>query len=321
MSKLKIVLSTILSALALYTNLLYAQQNHLVVTTPVQEKKFVFATLSPIDITYARSRTAGTIDGLSVDEGQEVKRGDIIAIVADEKQPLEIAAVDADLKSLTAEINLAKQELERIKRLSQRGVATKADLDKIESRNKVLASQYESLKAQREVLLERFSERQVLAPIDGRVLKVNVTNGTVVQPGENITQIATNLYILRLTLPERHARFLSENQAVTIYLNNEQPSIGKIIQIYPLIEKGRVTADIRVDALDSYFVGQRIKVAVPLYTIEKILIPKSLISTRYGIHYVHLKDFGEISIQTGQSYEDKIEVLSGLKVGDELTSL
>ena len=63
------------------------------------------------------------------------------------------------------------------------------------------------------VITQQVEEGDVLAPAQGRVLTIPVTVGAVVMPGETIAKIAANAYVLRLELPERHARFIEDRRS------------------------------------------------------------------------------------------------------------
>lgn len=294
-----------------------SEQPFLIEQEVIKERKFVFATIEPIDMTQARTRSTGTIDGLSIEEGDLITRGDVVAVVVDEKQPLEISAVDAQLNALKAQLELAKIELERIKSLISKGVASKAQLDEIVAKNIVLENDIKALKADRLVLIERLAESQIKSPATGRVLKVLQTNGSVVQPGETIAIIGIEQYILRITLPERHAQALQQGEFAQVYMNNKMID-SKILKIYPLIENGVVTADLAVDHIGNYFVGQRVEVSIPTIEKTKILIPESYLHHRYGLSFVTLEDGHEIVVQPGAKYNGKTEILSGLQAGDKI---
>ena len=72
------------------------------------------------------------------------------------------------------------------------------------------------MRADRGVIEQQMSEGAVLAPRRGRVLSVPVSEGQVVLPGETIATLAEDHYILRLQLPERHARFMRAGDVVLI---------------------------------------------------------------------------------------------------------
>jgi hypothetical protein len=56
------------------------------------------------------------------------------------------------------------------------------------------------------------------------VLRVPVTIGTVVMPGESIATIAANAYLLRIEVPERHARFIRIGDPVKSVLAAFRPT-------------------------------------------------------------------------------------------------
>src|SRR5208337_4981533 len=104
----------------------------------------------------------------------------------------------------------------------------------------------------------------VLAPGAGRVLRAPVAEGSVVLPGETIATIAEDHYILRLQLPERHARFLRAGDVVKIgargLAEDGAHSEGRVRLVYPEIQGGRVIADVEAPGVGDYFVGERTKV-------------------------------------------------------------
>jgi hypothetical protein len=72
-----------------------------------------------------------------------------------------------------------------------------------------------------------------------------VTVGIVVMPGEAIAKIAANAYVLRLELPERHARFIKIGDPVLIGVrelaaSNAPLGKGPITLVYPELQDGRV---------------------------------------------------------------------------------
>jgi multidrug efflux pump subunit AcrA (membrane-fusion protein) len=170
----------------------------------------------------------------------------------------------------------------------------------------------------------------VLAPAAGRVLKVSVTAGTVILPGEPVAIIAEGHFVLRLRVPERHARFLKAGDTVRIDgdgLGSGSVQFGTIRLVYPQIEDGRVTADAEVAGLGDYFVGERIRVWVSAGERSSVTVPASFIITRFGIDYARVgadaKTAVDVPVQRGRDQPrpdmpDALEILSGLKAGNVL---
>jgi len=289
----------------------------------IQDRKAVFGTVQSVDITVARTRIGGTIESLTVDEGSSVAAEDAIASVRDPKLPIERAAVDARIEALGAQFELAKTELDRVQRLIRTGAATQARLDEAQTRLDVVRGDLAATRAQRAVIAERMAEGAVLAPRSGRVLQVHVTEGSVVLPGEPVATIAAEAYVLRLQLPERHARFLSVGDEVLVgargmAMTEQEMRPGRVRQVYPEMDRGRVIADVEVDGLGDFFVGERTRVYVSTGSRETIVIPPDYIYWRFGLSYVRLKDGGEVVVQLGLPAAGGLEVLSGLRPGDVL---
>ena len=184
--------------------------------------------------------------------------------------------------------------------------------------------------AERSVIEQQITEGTVLAPAAGRVLTVPVTMGTVVLAGEPVATVAEQNFVLRLRVPERHARFLQAGDRVRIDgedLGTSGVKFGTIGLVYPQIENGHVVADASVTGLGDYFVGERIRVWISAGERKSVIVPASFILTRFGIDYARMRSNGgaliDVPVQRGRQLPrpempDALEILSGLKAGDVL---
>ncbi|MBF0168467.1 MAG: HlyD family efflux transporter periplasmic adaptor subunit, partial [Alphaproteobacteria bacterium] len=182
----------------------------------IEDLKSVFATVESTDVIPARARIGGTLGALMVDEGSMVRAGERIATIGDAKLGIETQAQEARIASAAAERDKAKLDLDRALKLKESGAVSQARLDDAKTRYEVASRFVSASQAERAVVVQRSAEGAVLAPANGRVLKVNVTNGSVVMPGEAVAQIAVENYLLRVQLPERHARFLRIGSTVRV---------------------------------------------------------------------------------------------------------
>ena len=295
-----------------------AQSDLTVSKTPVQDWKAVFATVETVDVVGARARIGGTLSELVVDEGGEVREGQKIAIITDPKLSLRMKALGARVQSMTAQRNLAQTALDRARKLKASGTIAQKQLDEAETTLDVIGRDLLALKAEHAVVSQQRAEGLVKAPTAGRVIKVHVTDGAVILPGEPIATIAAQGYILRLKLPERHARFIKVGDRVLVGEDDNQARTGKVSQVYPEISQGRVIADVSVKGLGDFFVGERIRVRVGAGIREAILVPGDYLFQRFGLTFVRLKDGAEIVVQAGQRQGQDTEILSGLRLGDVL---
>ncbi len=298
----------------------------------VDDLKAVFATVRSKDRIDARVRTPGTVVSLKIDEGAHVEPGQVLAIIADPKIALKIKALEAQIVGLESRVATAKLDYDRSEQLRQRGVTAQARVDQLKTAYDLAANELKSARAEHQVAEEQISEGQVLAPAAGRVLKVPVTTGTVMMAGESVATIAANLYLLRLELPERHARFIKKGDPVKIGargLSPDQQVIGegRIVQVYPELQSGRVLADAEVPNLGDYFVGERTLVWISAGQRKTIVIPASFTYRRFGLDYVRVqrndREVNDIVVQLGQpalivNGGDGVEILAGLVAGDTI---
>ncbi|MDA8231517.1 MAG: efflux RND transporter periplasmic adaptor subunit [Magnetospirillum sp.] len=287
----------------------------------IDDLKAVFGTVESLHKTSARARIGGTLEKLSVVEGQKVEAGQNLGTVVDTKIALQTAAAESRIQSAEAELALARTEYDRSKELFAKGAGTKSRLDAAQTRLQVAERTVSALKSERNVITERGGEGAVLAPNNGRVTKVLVTEGSVVMPGEAIADIAVENYVLRIRLPERHARFIKVGDTVLVgpralSMADTPPRRGTVSKVYPQIEDGRVIADVTVDGLGDYFVGERVPVHISTGTREAFVVPREAVHRRFGLDYVTLKDKTEVVVQLGQITGDGVEVLAGLRDGD-----
>ncbi len=298
----------------------------------VEDLKAVLATVRSKKVVEARVRTPGTVVTLNVAEGAHVEAGQVLGVVADPKLALRIKASDAQIVALESRLANAKADLERTTELQRRGVVPQSRLDQAKTAFDVAANELAAARSERAVIERQAEEGQVLAPSVGRVIRVPVTEGSVVLQGESIATIAANEYLLRLEVPERHARFMKVGDVLKVGqrgLAPDQQAIaeGRIVQVYPEIQNGRVVADAEVGGLGDYFVGERTLTWISAGKRTSVLVPEELTFKRFGLDYVRLLADDrpiDVVVQLGQVSPAEtaqgrlVEALAGLKSGDRL---
>ncbi len=296
---------------------------HTVTPRLVDDRKAVIATVEPVHELIARARIGGTITQLTVTEGDQAAADDRIALVVDQKLLFQIEALDSRIRAQEAERDQAQIELGRAQELRRTGVASQAQLDQARTRLDIAERTLQALRSDRQVIEQQTAEGAVLAPGSGRVLKVPVSQGSVVLTGETIATIAAQNYILRLQLPERHARFIKAGDTILVGArglaageDEERLREGRVVLVYPEIDHGRVVADVAVPALGDYFVGERTRVYVATGKRAALVIPEGYLHRRFGVNYARLKDGSEIAVQPGLPVAGGIEILAGLHAGD-----
>lgn len=308
----------------------HAEETFTVRPTRVSDEKAVFATVESVHVVPARARIGGTVAELKVKEGDRVEAAQVVATIGDEKLVLQLKSLDAQIAGLEAQLAQAQTDLTRAESLFEKGTIPKTRLDEARTAFNVASNVHKARIAERSVIQQQLAEGDVLAPAAGRILKKTMTTGTVVLPGEPVVMIAEQNFVLRLRVPERHARFLRAGDSIRIdaaELGRSGAQFGRISLVYPQIEEGRVVADADVEGLGDYFVGERIRVWVSGGERTAFVIPASFLVTRFGVDYAEVRGgtgrIVEVPVQRGRELPrpellDGIEILSGLNPGDDL---
>lgn len=286
----------------------------------------VVARIEAGDTATARSRLQGVVTRLTIDEGDVVAAGDVVAIVTDDTLAPQLAAIASRIEALGAQISQAEDDLARNEALFEDGFFPRARLDEQRTGLDVLRRNLASAEAERRALAARQSEGRILAPADARVTGVGVVEGSIVSPGEVIANFATLNGIVRLSLPERHASQVAEGETVTLRLPSRDNDVrtATIVKVYPELRDGAVIADATVQGGLSALVGERVDVLAPVGERRAIRVPKDYVTTRYGVDFVRVA-VGERYVDAPVALaspltdaEGYYEVLSGLRPGDRI---
>jgi RND family efflux transporter MFP subunit len=288
----------------------------------VTDWKAVFGTVETRDRSPARARIGGTLVELSVAEGDAVAAGQVLARIVDDKLDFQLAALSAQQKAVAAQLANAETDLQRGEDLLKNGVTTTQRVDALRTQVDVLKGQIATLAAQAEVVAQQAKEGVVLSPVAGRVLDVPLTRGAVLMPGEVVAVIGGGGTFLRVAVPERHATALRTGDAIQVSGAAGDLS-GSLARVYPLIEGGRVLADVEIAGLPDTFVGARMLVRLPVGQRQALLVPQADVVTRAGLDFVGVQGpEGPVlrSIVPGSAQVvdgvPMVEVLSGLAAGD-----
>ncbi|HWW99899.1 efflux RND transporter periplasmic adaptor subunit, partial [Collimonas sp.] len=138
-----------------------------------------------------RPRVAGTIDAVHFQEGQLVKKGDLLFTIDPRPYQAELARAVATQAGAQAGLSLAKTELARTSRLIEEHAVAQRELDQ---RNNALLEADASLKAAEAAVLSARLNLQytaITAPVSGRVSRAEITVGNLVGAGVSFPALTT----------------------------------------------------------------------------------------------------------------------------------
>ena len=298
-------------------------QRLLVGPSVIPETKAVAAEIATRDQAEALARIPGILTEMRVREGDTVAKGQRIAMVVDNRIGFETNAFAAQAAAAAAEAARARGELRRTEYLYRRGVYAKARLETVQAASRAADAQVAAARAQQSASASVAGQGAIRAPATGRVLRADVPAGSAIAPGVSVATITAGPPVLRIELPQSLAGRVRPGALVQINEEGGFGQAGRIVQVYPSVRGGRITADAEVPGLTTELVGRRVSVLVQTGSRSAILVPKRFVTTRYGIDYVDLVGRGgavaTIPVQTAAVADpNRIEILAGVSAGDVL---
>lgn len=138
-------------------------------------------------------RIAGVLTRMSVEAGDRVQAGQVIATI-------DPASLDARQQQSSADLERARRDVERDKTLFEKGYVSRQRLDDRQSALKAAQAAYNAASFDR-----RWG--QLVSPASGVVLARTAQTGEVVQPGQVVARVAdlNSPLVLRLPLAARDA--------------------------------------------------------------------------------------------------------------------
>ena len=300
------------------------------------------------------SKITGRIVSINVEEGNHVKKGDLIARLENEDVTAMYEQARANLDAARAGLEQAKAELHdadvtfnRYKELMKSELVSKNDYDSAEARYKkavaAVAEAQASINANKaalsgaEVSLEYTLIR---APFDAVVLTKNADIGDIVTPlgaAENAKAAVVTIADMRslqveADVSESNLQYVKLGQPCEIQLDAFPDSRfrGSVHMIVPTADRSKASVMIKVKFLDS---NNRIlpemsaKVAFlqrpvtpeeqkPRTVINSAAIIKN--GSKKTVFLIRGGHAVETQLSTGEQFGDMLEVLSGVEAGDKV---
>ncbi len=138
-------------------------------------------------------RVSGVIEQITFNEGDLVKKGDVLFKLDDRPFAAVVASLKAQVNSAQAALEQAKSEAKRAERLTERKAIS---TEQAESRTSVLRqreAQLAALQAQLTSAELDLEFTDIVSPIDGVISRANITKGNNIIAGQSVlTSIVSN---------------------------------------------------------------------------------------------------------------------------------
>ncbi|HEX2228214.1 MAG TPA: efflux RND transporter periplasmic adaptor subunit [Candidatus Binatia bacterium] len=290
------------------------------------------------------SKGTGRLVYLGVDEGDQVKKGEVIARLENADVLASLRRARADLAVAEAELKDARESLKRQKLLLERALVAQAEYDAAEARYKKVMATIDAARfavREAEVAVENTN---IVAPFDGTVLRKNADIGEIVAPlaGAESSRAAVvtiaDMSSLEVDADVAEANITRVNigQPCEIRLDAypDQAYQGKVSTIVPTADRAKATVlvKIRFESYDRRVLPEMsAKVSFlpreladqPGASDPVLSVPSQAVAMRNGRRVVYqIKDDRavEVPVTTGRTMGELIEIKDGIKEGDRVIS-
>lgn len=278
-----------------------------------QESAYV-GNLQPNERVVLRSQMDGLVENVHVSKGQTVRKSQVL--------------VNISTKELLVRLNLARTNhkltvtnLKRDLKLAKKNLISQSQLD--QSRNR-----RDSAKFQEQLAVVNLKKSVVRAPIRGQVKSKHVKPGEFVRKGDALVEILDlSQLLVEINVSERGVLKLKKGQQVQVelYAQNGRTLQGKIRTIGIEADPRNRTFPVEIEMdnpKESLRPGMLARVTVNQGALKKqLIVPRHAIIERDTGRVVFVVEDGRARmrrIETGVSREEQVQVVSGLKFGEQL---
>jgi RND family efflux transporter MFP subunit len=197
----------------------------------VEQWREVTGSLRALRRSLLASQEEGLVVALDLDEGDEVKAGQVLARLHDVRAKIEVARTRAELADRQATVNertsalqTAERDWARYQKASDEATVTPMEMDRIQSNLDVASARLEAAKAGLEaaqadldLAAQRLSDMAITAPFDGRVVSKQTQVGQWIGRGDAVVEIvALDIVEAWLDVPEGFVGRLAESGTVQV---------------------------------------------------------------------------------------------------------
>ena len=290
-------------------------------------------------ITRVGSPVMGRITSLGAREGQEVKRGQVLATLTSTG----LSEAQLALLKATSQRQLAQRAMDRARTLLDAGVIGAAEVQRREAELTQSEAEVDAARDQLmllgmtqgaidEVLKGRRlnSATSVLASMDGVVLDRKITLGQVVQPADTVFEIAdlTHLWMVA-DVPEQSAGRLEEGQLVEATIG-ALPNLtlrGKLSFISHTVNPETRTVRVRMDLPNPKRVYKPAMLATMIlkeHVERKTVVPVTAVVREENAEYVFVQrapgTFTLRPVQLGEEFNGRRVLIDGVQATDSIVT-
>ncbi len=269
----------------------------------IQETETFTGTVTPIYQYILAPKVAGRVVQIKKRIGDWVRKGEVVARIDDSEYQQAVREAEANLRiaqaslrEATSQFALAKQDLERVQSLQEKGIASPAELDAAQTNFTAQQSRLELANAQveqREAALKsaniRLSYTALVTTEPGFIGERYVDEGSLLAPNAPVVSIiGIDTVIVQTTVIERiYGRIkIGQTAEVQVDAYPTKRFAGKVARIAPMLQEASRVAKMEVEVTNDSLLlkpGMFTKLSVVLAQKDSAqVVPSRAVVSRAG---------------------------------------
>lgn len=284
---------------------------YIVGTETVNEKIPTSGTLLANKEVYLVPEVSGKITAIHFKEGSIVAEGDLLVKIND-------ADLQAQLKKLRLQEKLTYETEQRHKKLVDAGGMSQEQYE-------TSFTQYQTIKAEIELILSQIAKTEIKAPFSGKVGLVNVHEGSFINQSTVVASIQQIAQLkIDFSIPEKYASAVKVGQNFPFTIEGDTTHYNATVSaIEPKVDISTRTLQVRAitdNRRENLFPGSYAKIEFPIKeSNSSIFIPTQSVIPILKGQKVFISNEGqakEVPVKTGLRLQNKIQITDGLSIGD-----
>ena len=339
--KYTLIALILLAGGAIFYNKVYIPKSTYAKLTPTREdmqlQTFGIGNVGAKEIYNITALTASKIKALHTDEGEWVKKGELLvemdsvdlpeiikeAKISVQKAKMEVTASRKDLDALYAQKNLALVTYNRYKKLKIHSFASQSEYDKAKADLDAIKAQIDATKAHinsalQEVKLAqtnvkalevKLSRYKIYAPVDGYVIAKEAEVAQSIVPTQSIFKIVNPQDVwIRTYIDERISGNIKVGEDATIRLRSHAKKKFKGVVKRIVAQSDAITQEREVDVAFEklpipFYINEQAEVLIDTKTLRNVLIiPAKVVVYKRGTAGVWIE-------QNGKAHFQKVTIL------------
>jgi membrane fusion protein (multidrug efflux system) len=262
----------------------------------------------------ATPQAPGTVTNVLVHSGQKVTKGQLLAT-------MDAAAVDQQIKATDVQITLLKSLYEKQKNLWAQNIGSEVQLLSAKAN-------YEATLKQKDAQLAQRNMYRIISPISGTVDNVSLKQGDIASPGQSgIRVVSFDKLKVEASLGENYLGKVKAGDMVNLVFPDLNDSLNtKLSYVAQAVDpvSRAFTVQVKLGNTKKLYPNMSCKMRIANYQNKNALVvPVSVIQkTAEGdmLYIVEHNKAKAVLVTTGRNANGMVEILSGLKSGDNIIS-